>query len=1364
MWLVHLLSRVWSAIGWSITWQLVLLGLLAWLLQRLARVRQPHAVHALWWFVLLAPLVLTPLRVMLARHDAAVVLAVPRPAAEIVTDAQVARLIAPPMLTATPTMDVAGLPAVPNPKVPPDSPDIPAPAPSLWEQLGVPGLVAILWLTGCGAVMLRLLLGHRWVRMMLKSSAPVMNAELQAMLEDLCAASGVARRVELRSSELAGAPLLYGWRRPVIVLPEEWLESLSESDLHALLAHEMAHIVRHDFLVNVVQRMLAVPLFFHPVVWLAGRHISLAREQLCDAWVMERGAEPTSYARSLTAAARRAHARLALVSVGVAERKSTLLKRVEAITGADGARRLSRKLALGVAAVLLLSAAAFAAVQLSADGLTPDLEQALAELRSPDAFARFRASTVLQTSRDRVAPAVPALVGMLADDTELPGDPMYARLDPDPWWTSQSRDTTVGEQAVRVLAGLGEPALPGLSAALGDSNPGVRRGALLALAAMVEPARAEVSGDAVRRAAGEGIEESLGDDGPSVRQAAAYTLGMLRDSKAVAPLLEVGRDPDPEVRLLAVGGLGPLVDDSRARDALFAALADADDRVGRRAAFGLGYYGDEQVGGRLIDGFQSPDALVRARGAAAFCHTNDENVMRMAVAPLVALTQDPVPSVRAAALYGLRGPARVQQHADLDAILPLARDEDPAVRRQAMYLVAMRDEPEVWRARAAALRDPDPAVRYAALWGMWPRSEFAGTEAQRVLLDSLLEAARDADPVVRFGVAQQLGRVRGPGAVSALIHQLGDAEALVRRAAIRALGDSRDQRAQELLLGILREGDPALRAAAARALGALQSDKAVPDLLLALRDDDWQLREASARALGRIGEPERLDPLLRAADDRVWRVRLAAVRAIGELGRKETIAPLASILKHDPDYEVRAAAATALGSLGDPEGIEPLAAALKDQHPEVRWASSSALRVLDGTGTVGVLSGLLADEDPEVRSLAAGALGHPNAADAVECLLAALKDSNPSVRGAAAEALGLIGDPRAVTPLLGMIHDPDEYVRGRVSYALGDGLRQAQNKAVLEPLLAALSDPDPKVRLKALGPLLWIKDRRATEPVIDILLHDTDPQVRVSAISVLGEIVDPRAVEPLISTLERLEFDGAWYATWALGRIGGPRAEAFLLGLLHSSDMGLRRAAAKALGEIGSRAAVPDILPLTRDSDQRNRRAAARALAQIADPRATPVLVRLLKDDSVGVRLAAVTGLGEIGDPQNAEAIAPFLDDPDGQVRHAAAVALAKVGDRRTVKLLLTVLRDPDHCLAASRVGAAEAIGRLRDPAAVPALIEALRQDVAEADRYFGRGEPTPRSITAEVKALRAITGQDFGTDADKWQQWWDQSRAQEAR
>jgi beta-lactamase regulating signal transducer with metallopeptidase domain len=398
----------WARVAIAVTWQLAALALLAWLCERALRLRQARVRYALWWFVLLAPLLVTPGRIALQRRQAMVSVRPPEAAVRMVTR----------HVTIRPALTPVTAPAV---SLVTPAGRVPAPRPALRPA----DLLGLVWLLGSTALALRLAVGHRRVRRLLAASRPFDTEGAREMLSALAAPAGVKAGVALRVSAAIGSPVLYGWRRPVIVAPEGWVESLTANELRAMLAHEIAHVKRRDFVANTVQRLLEIPLFFHPGAWLASRRIALAREELCDAWALSLGTDAASYARSLAAAAERAQLGFAPVSLGIAESKSTLWRRVEAIMRMGNMRAISRPLLLAVIAVGLLSAAAFAAVQFGAAPPAPngqaasqsddiaalrDLEQNLKELALAtlmyvqDSDGRFPQTQDMQQIRKLLAP------------------------------------------------------------------------------------------------------------------------------------------------------------------------------------------------------------------------------------------------------------------------------------------------------------------------------------------------------------------------------------------------------------------------------------------------------------------------------------------------------------------------------------------------------------------------------------------------------------------------------------------------------------------------------------------------------------------------------------------------------------------------------------------------------------------------------------------------------------------------------------------------------------------------------------------------------------------------------------------------
>jgi len=118
------------------------------------------------------------------------------------------------------------------------------------------------------------------------------------------AALGLAEIPISFSAKIAG-PMTWGAWRPMILLPANLRGEDSEETLMSIFAHEMAHIRRHDYLLNLLSEILSLPISFHPAVWLLKRRISRTRELACDEIATRSVGAPSDYAHSLVALARR---------------------------------------------------------------------------------------------------------------------------------------------------------------------------------------------------------------------------------------------------------------------------------------------------------------------------------------------------------------------------------------------------------------------------------------------------------------------------------------------------------------------------------------------------------------------------------------------------------------------------------------------------------------------------------------------------------------------------------------------------------------------------------------------------------------------------------------------------------------------------------------------------------------------------------------------------------------------------------------------------------------------------------------------------------------------------------------------------
>ena len=194
-------------------------------------------------------------------------------------------------------------------------------------------LLVVVWLLGLLAMSLRMLGGLLYVQRLRRYRVRPLSADWQARLAALAERAGLHRPVALLESALVRVPLVVGHVRPVILLPLGTVAGLSLGYLEAILAHELAHILRRDYLVNLLQTVAEVLFFYHPAVWFVANCVRTERENCCDdAATVLVGGDPLRLARALTALAEWTQSavmpsapRLALAAVG---RPGALLVRV----------------------------------------------------------------------------------------------------------------------------------------------------------------------------------------------------------------------------------------------------------------------------------------------------------------------------------------------------------------------------------------------------------------------------------------------------------------------------------------------------------------------------------------------------------------------------------------------------------------------------------------------------------------------------------------------------------------------------------------------------------------------------------------------------------------------------------------------------------------------------------------------------------------------------------------------------------------------------------------------------------------------------------------------------------------------------
>lgn len=216
-------------------------------------------------------------------------------------------------------------------------------------------LVMSCWACGAGVLAMRLLLGLAWVRRRCRPGAYRIDAPWQATLARLAAEFGIARKVVLGIAGDLSGPVTAGWWRPVVLVPAALLTGMPAPLLEALLAHELAHVRRHDYLVNLLQSAIEILLFYHPAVWWLSHRIRVERELVADDLAANLLGEPRRLALALSELDL---VRLSTPSLAPAAHGGNLMSRIKRLVRPDS-EPAQWKLALPILC-LALSAAVYA--------------------------------------------------------------------------------------------------------------------------------------------------------------------------------------------------------------------------------------------------------------------------------------------------------------------------------------------------------------------------------------------------------------------------------------------------------------------------------------------------------------------------------------------------------------------------------------------------------------------------------------------------------------------------------------------------------------------------------------------------------------------------------------------------------------------------------------------------------------------------------------------------------------------------------------------------------------------------------------------------------------------------------------------
>jgi beta-lactamase regulating signal transducer with metallopeptidase domain len=247
-------------------------------------------------------------------------------------------------------------------------------------------LIAGGWLLGVLLLALRLMGEYAYLQHLRHYRCSPAGADWMGRLRELARQTGLTRPVYLKETARIHSPMVSGVLKPVILMPVGMLNGLSTAEVEQILLHELAHIRRYDYLVNIGVAAIETVFFFHPFVWWMGSRIRTEREHACDDLAIEVSGNAATYVTALANAEswRVDGRRLSLAFAG-----GTVLQRVQRILGQEaGGRLMSGKtagaiLVAGCAGILL----AFSTPTQAEQSVPPEPEEleALEMPKAPEA-------------------------------------------------------------------------------------------------------------------------------------------------------------------------------------------------------------------------------------------------------------------------------------------------------------------------------------------------------------------------------------------------------------------------------------------------------------------------------------------------------------------------------------------------------------------------------------------------------------------------------------------------------------------------------------------------------------------------------------------------------------------------------------------------------------------------------------------------------------------------------------------------------------------------------------------------------------------------------------------------------------------
>jgi|GEM_PF-2959507 len=951
--------------------------------------------------------------------------------------------------------------------------------------------IVLLWVIGVVVLSVRLIATWLRVQRLRTQGTEAVSPAHVATLHRVLRLLAISRPVQLLQSAIVEVPAVIGWLRPVVLIPVTLLNGLTVPQLEAILAHELAHIRRHDYLINLLQVVIETLLFYHPAAWWISRQVRDTREHCCDDLAVQVSGNPADYARAL-----------------LALEEQRVLALLPAATGGDLLGRVRRLVA-------------------------PRVSHA-------ETFPRWVAALVGV-----------AVVASLGGGTSLAGkggviEGQQEPITPIPTFSTQSASVSP-DTVIRHP----DPSAPlarrwEWARQLGAAN----RYQAFWIGYTIAPMPALQGSVFLSRMEHRGI---LGAGGVNLRGRIS-NFGNFNGFSVPGVLLPplVGSGKSDDVALLfafALDGNGsPVL--ARVHISSLALPVDLEDRP----LLWLGTATDEESVPLVLALYQAaPSKLKEDVVAAVGVHGNDRLAIpplvrwlngdeptdtRTGAAEWLGRHPDPE------ALRALARAARTDRTSDVrkeaaesvgemtladatDTLIALAGSlADHEARQEAVEGLAERDDAKSLAAAGRIAReDANKDVRREAVETL---GEFTGAAG----LSDLIQIARqDPSSDIRQEAVETIGEAAAPDdAIRILVDLLRTERAEnVQREAVETLGDVESPKVASLLRELASSNSSsAVRAEAVETLGQLAPDPATAALLqrIALQDANEDVQQEAVETLGELKDPAALELVAKIAREHPRAdIRRKAIETLGQdMEPEEAIKVLKSLAANDRSSDVQVEAVETMGELPADIAIPALIEITRSHpNPEVRAEAVETLGDSQGEdrrSVDAIIAIARSDRNQRVSDEAIetlGNLGTPEAQNVVAEV--ASKHPDSEIRRQAVEAIGQSDDHAWAIQQLTRIArgDDDLEVRSEAIETLAEVESSAEVLSTLSTI--AMSDPSVELEEKALETLAELDDDLGIPAVINAARSHPNRDLRQKALEILSESDSPKAQQLIDSML-----------------------------------------------------------------------------------------------------------------------------------------------------------------------------------------------------------------------------------------------------